>query len=191
LILCIVIEVLTLGLTTIWFAAGALVAIFAALLYAPIFVQVILFLLVSLTLLFFTRPIAVKYFNRDRVKTNVESMVGRQAIVTGEIDNVQATGQVTVSGQEWSARSWDDKVRIPAGAVVVVVAISGVKLIVRTEQRMEAGAPVKEEAPQPMAASPGEEQEAPKEETRIPGGEPQVPEAGPEEKEPEVAKTEE
>ncbi len=191
LILCIVIEVLTLGLTTIWFAAGALVAIFAALLYAPIFVQVILFLLVSLTLLFFTRPIAVKYFNRDRVKTNVESMVGRQAIVTGEIDNVQATGQVTVSGQEWSARSWDDKVRIPAGAVVVVVAISGVKLIVRTEQRMEAGAPVKEEAPQPMAASPGEEPEAPKEEPRIPGGEPQVPEAGPEEKEPEVAKTEE
>ena len=191
LILCIVIEVLTLGLTTIWFAAGALVAIFAALLYAPIFVQVILFLLVSLTLLFFTRPIAVKYFNRDRVKTNVESMVGRQAIVIGEIDNVQATGQVTVSGQEWSARSWDDKVRIPTGAVVVVVAISGVKLIVRTEQRMEAGAPVKEEAPQPMAASPGEEQEAPKEETRIPGGEPQVPEAGPEEKEPEVAKTEE
>lgn len=191
LIICIVIEVLTLGLTTIWFAAGALVAIFAALLYAPIFVQVILFLLVSLTLLFFTRPIAVKYFNRDRVKTNVESMVGRQAIVIGEIDNVQATGQVTVSGQEWSARSWDDKVRIPAGAVVVVVAISGVKLIVRTEQRMEAGAPVREEAPQPMAASPGEEQEASKEETRIPGGEPQVPEAGPEEKEPEVAKTEE
>ncbi len=191
LILCIVIEVLTLGLTTIWFAAGALVAIFAALLYAPIFVQVILFLLVSLTLLFFTRPIAVKYFNRDRVKTNVESMVGRQAIVTGEIDNVQATGQVTVSGQEWSARSWDDKVRIPAGAVVVVVAISGVKLIVRTEQRMEAGAPVREEAPQPMAASPGEEQEAPKEEPRIPGGEPQVPEAGSEEKEPEVVKTEE
>ncbi len=117
--------------------------------------------------------------------------MGRQAIVTGEIDNVQATGQVTVSGQEWSARSWDDKVRIPAGAVVVVVAISGVKLIVRTEQRMEAGAPVREEAPQPMAASPGEEQEAPKEEPRIPGGEPQVPEAGPEEKEPEVAKTEE
>lgn len=184
LIICIVIEVLTLGLTTIWFAAGALVAIFAALLYAPIFVQVILFLLVSLTLLFFTRPIAVKYFNRDRVKTNVESMVGRQAIVIGEIDNVQATGQVTVSGQEWSARSWDDKVRIPAGAVVVVVAISGVKLIVRTEQqRKDVGAPVKEEVPQPVAASLGEE-------PRIPGEEPQAPEAEPEEKEPEEAKTE-
>lgn len=132
LILCIGIEVLTLGLTTIWFAGGALVAIFASLLYAPIFVQVILFFLVSLLLLFFTRPIAVKYFNRDRVKTNVESMVGRQAIVTSEIDNLQAVGQVTVNGQEWSARSVDDKVRIPAGTVVTVAAISGVKLIVRT-----------------------------------------------------------
>ena len=135
LILCIGIEVLTLGLTTIWFAGGALVAIFAALLYAPIFIQVILFFLVSLLLLFFTRPIAVRYFNRDRVKTNVESMVGRQAIVTGEIDNLKATGQVTVSGQEWSARSIDDKVRIPAGAVVIVTAISGVKLIVRMQEQ--------------------------------------------------------
>lgn len=150
LILCIGIEVLTLGLTTIWFAAGALVAIFASLLYAPIFVQVILFLLVSLVLLFFTRPIAVKYFNRDRVKTNVESMVGRQAIVTGEIDNLQAKGQVTVSGQEWSARSWDDKVRIPAGTVVVVAAISGVKLIVRMNQQpMEAVSPGPK-VPEPM-----------------------------------------
>lgn len=130
LILCIVIEVLTLGLTTIWFAGGALIAIFASLLYAPIFVQIILFFAVSLAMLFFTRPIAVKYFNKDRVKTNVESMVGRQAIVTGEIDNVKATGQVTVNGQEWTARSWDDRVKIPEGAIVTVRAINGVKLIV-------------------------------------------------------------
>lgn len=77
LIVCIVIELPTMGLTTIWFAGGALVAILAALLHVPVFLQVILFLLVSLLLLFFTRPIAVKYFNKDRVKTNVESMVGR------------------------------------------------------------------------------------------------------------------
>lgn len=159
LILCIVIEVLTLGLTTIWFAAGALVAIFASLLYAPIFVQVILFLLVSLLALFFTRPIAVKYFNRDRVKTNVESMVGRQAIVTSEIDNVQAIGQVTVSGQEWSARSWQDKVRIPVGAVVLVTAISGVKLIVRLDQQFEDKMPSGPEVPEPMSVSQMEELE--------------------------------
>ena len=154
LILCIGIEVLTLGLTTIWFAAGALVAIFAALLYMPIFVQVILFLVVSLVLLFFTRPIAVKYFNRDRVKTNVESIVGRQAIVTGEIDNIQAMGQVTVSGQAWSARSWDDRVRIPEGTVVIVAAISGVKLIVRMEQKPENAAPVMPEEKRPENAAP-------------------------------------
>ncbi|MCI9277581.1 NfeD family protein [bacterium D16-50] len=141
LIACIVIEVPTLGLTTIWFAGGALVAVLAALLHAPIFVQVILFFLVSLLLLFFTRPLAVKYFNKDRVKTNVESMVGRQAIVTSEIDNVQSAGQVTVGGQEWSARSADDKVRIPVGIVVNVVAISGVKLIVRVDERLSDNVP--------------------------------------------------
>ena len=132
LILCIGIEVLTLGLTTIWFAGGALVAIFANLLHAPIFVQIILFFAVSLVLLFFTRPVAVRYFNKDRVKTNVESMVGRQAIVTEEIDNLKAAGQGTVNGQEWTARSRDEKVRIPVGAIVTVRAINGVKLIVET-----------------------------------------------------------
>lgn len=134
LILCIGVEVLTLGLTSIWFAGGALVAIFAALLQAPIFVQIILFFVVSLVMLFFTRPIAVRYFNRDRVKTNVESMVGRQAIVISEIDNLQGIGQVTVGGQEWSARSADERVSIAVGAVVTVVAINGVKLIVREQQ---------------------------------------------------------
>ena len=89
LIVAIVVEVLTMGLTTIWFAGGALVAILATLLHAPIWLQVILFMAVSLLLLFFTRPVAVKYFNKDRVRTNVESLIGRQAIVTAEIDNLR------------------------------------------------------------------------------------------------------
>ena len=134
LIVCIGIEVLTLGLTTIWFAGGALVAIFASLLYAPVFVQIILFFLVSLLMLFFTRPIAVKYFNRDRVKTNVESMVGRQAVVTGEIDNIQGIGQVTLSGQEWSARTVEAGITLTEGSVVIVRAISGVKLMVEEKR---------------------------------------------------------
>ena len=135
LIICIGIEVATMGLTTIWFAGGALVAIFAAGVGAPIWLQAIIFIVVSLVLLFFTRPIAVKYFNKDRVKTNVESMVGRQAIVISEIDNLQGIGQVTVGGQEWSARSAEDQAKIAVGAVTVVVAISGVKLIVRDISR--------------------------------------------------------
>lgn len=134
LIICIGIEIPTMGLTTIWFAGGALVAIFAAVIGAPIWLQAVLFIVVSLLLLFFTRPIAVKYFNKDRVKTNVESMVGRQAIVISEIDNLQGIGQVTVGGQEWSARSADERVNIAVGAVVTVVAINGVKLIVREQQ---------------------------------------------------------
>ena len=130
-------EAATLGLTTIWFAGGALAAVIAALLQAPVFVQVILFFLVSLVLLFFTRPVAVKYFNRERVKTNVESLVGRQGIVISEIDNLQGIGQITVGGQEWSARSVEEDVQIPVGAVVNIVAVSGVKLMVKPDPQMQ------------------------------------------------------
>lgn len=134
LILFIVVELATMGLTTIWFACGALIAAIAAALHAPLVVQVGLFLLVSIVLLCFTRPIAVRYFNKDRVRTNVESMIGRQAIVISEINNLEGVGQVTVSGQEWAARSRIDEIPIPVGEVVVVCAISGVKLIVEPKQ---------------------------------------------------------
>lgn len=135
LVLLVIIELLTMGLTTIWFAGGALVATLAALLGAPVIVQVLLFLVISVLLLFFTRPIAVKYFNKDRVRTNAESLIGRQAIVISEIDNLQGIGQVNVGGVEWSARSSQDDVTLPVGAVAVVLAINGVKLIV--EERKE------------------------------------------------------
>lgn len=134
LILCIGIEVATMGLTTIWFGGGALIAVLATAIGAPIWLQVVLFVVVSLVLLLFTRPIAVKYFNKDRVKTNVESLVGRQAIVISEIDNIHGVGQVTVGGQEWSARTQDDRVILKEGTVVRVVAINGVKLIVQEDQ---------------------------------------------------------
>ena len=135
LIVFIGIEILTLGLTTIWFAGGCVPAFIAALCGAPVLVQILVFLTVSLILLFFTRPVAVKYFNRDRIKTNAVSLVGRTAIVISEVDNLEGIGQVTVSGQEWSARSAVDGIRIPIGAVVTVRAINGVKLIV--EERKE------------------------------------------------------
>ena len=133
-VVLILIEIATLGLTTIWFAGGALAATIAAALGVPIYWQLALFLVISIALLIFTRPIAVKYFNKDRVRTNVESLVGRSAIVISEIDNLQGIGQVSVNGQEWSARSEMENGRFPVGAVVVIVAISGVKLIVREQQ---------------------------------------------------------
>ncbi|MCI6552127.1 MAG: NfeD family protein [Lachnospiraceae bacterium] len=130
LIVFIVVEIATMGLTTIWFAAGALAAVLASALGVPLGIQITLFLAVSLVLLFFTRPLAVKYFNKDRIKTNAESLVGRQAIVTGEIDNRKGVGQVTVNGQEWSARTAEEGVQVPVGSLVDILAINGVKLIV-------------------------------------------------------------
>lgn len=134
LVTLVVIELATMGLTTVWFAGGALVAALASLLRLPIFVQVILFLVVSGLLLYFTRPLAVKYFNKDRVRTNAESLVGRQAIVISEIDNLQGIGQVSVGGMEWTARSKRDDTPLPVGAVVIVLAINGVKLIVEEKK---------------------------------------------------------
>lgn len=162
LIIAIAVEVATMGLTSIWFAGGAVVAILAAVLYMPVAVQVILFFVVSLLLLFFTRPVAVRYFNKDRVKTNVESMVGRQAVVTGEIDNLHGIGQVTVGGQEWSARSVDDDLRLPVGTVVNVVSVSGVKLIVKVDEQMHRVAPegLKNQIPEPVSVSRMEELES-------------------------------
>lgn len=130
LVACVVIEIITMGLTTIWFAGGALIAAIAAAFSLPVWLQIVLFLVVSLVLLYLTRPIAVKYFNKDRVKTNAESLVGQQAIVISEVDNLQGIGQVTVGGREWSARSINEGRQLPVGSVVVVRAISGVKLIV-------------------------------------------------------------
>lgn len=130
LVVLVVIELLTMGLTTIWFAGGALIATIAAVLGAPMVVQIILFLVVSGVLIIFTRPLAVKYFNKDRVRTNAESLVGRQAIVISEIDNLQGIGQVNVGGMEWSARTRIDGVRLPVGTVTTVLGINGVKLIV-------------------------------------------------------------
>ena len=131
LILFIGIEATTLGLTSIWFAGGALVAMIVAALNGPVWLQIIVFLIVALILLFFTRPVAVKYFNKERVKTNVESIVGKQAIVTGDINNLLGTGTVTVSGQEWTARSCEEGITIPKDTIVIVEAVSGVKLMVR------------------------------------------------------------
>ena len=135
LVVLVVIELLTMGLTTVWFAGGALMATIASLFNAPLALQVILFLLASAILLFFTRPLAVKYFNKDRVRTNAESLVGRQAIVISEIDNLQGIGQVNVGGMEWSARTRVDGVTLPVGTVATVLAINGVKLVV--EERKE------------------------------------------------------
>lgn len=124
------IELLTMGLTTIWFAGGALAAFAVTLLGAGRGVQIVVFLVVSFVLLFFTRPVAAKFFNGQREKTNAEGLIGKEARVTEDIDNFNQEGIVVVDGMEWSARTEDDSV-IEKGNKVEILEIKGVKLIVR------------------------------------------------------------
>ncbi len=137
---CLIIEGLTVGLFTIWFTAGALAALVAALLHANVFLQVAIFLLVSLCLLFFTRKIFVGKLHTGAKKTNVDALVGSEGLVTADIAPF-APGQVKLQGQVWTAVAPDEETRIAAGTAVRVQAISGVKLIV-TAQPQEAPAQV-------------------------------------------------
>ena len=129
-----VIEIITMGLTTIWFAAGALVAVVAALFHAPLVVQFVLFVVVSVILFCFTRPVAEKYLNNSRTKTNINSIIGEEAKVTEEIDNFNQKGAVVVKGLEWTARSADESEVIPAGSKVRGKEVRGVKLIVEKQE---------------------------------------------------------
>lgn len=129
LVILLIVEIITLGLATIWFAGGALVAFIFSLFLDNLLLEVILFLVVSLLLLYFTRPLVIKYFNPKRVKTNYEGIVGKEALVHISIDNMNAVGQVTVDGQIWSARTADGST-LEKGTKVIVQNISGVKLIV-------------------------------------------------------------
>ncbi|MBO5197478.1 MAG: NfeD family protein [Lachnospiraceae bacterium] len=131
-----VIEAVTLGLTTIWFAGGALAAFLISLAVDNILIEFIVFFAVSLLLLFYTRPLAAKYFNKGRVRTNYESYIGQEAKVTEKIDNFNATGAVLLDGKEWTARAEDDRCVIEPGKRVVVKRIEGVKAIVAEESEV-------------------------------------------------------
>ena len=133
-VILLVIEILTMGLTTIWFAGGALVAFILAFVGFGLPVQIIVFLLVSIGLLVLTRPIAMKFFNQERQKTNAERLIGQKAIVLERIDTLHGTGRAEVNGMEWSAKTDDSDETIDAGEVVVIEGIQGVKLIVRKEE---------------------------------------------------------
>ncbi len=129
-ILLLVIEIITVGLTTIWFAAGALAALAANVLGADLIIQIIIFLAVSIVLLIFTRPWAEKHLNRKRVRTNYEREIGKVIRITEKVDNLNQTGKSVVDGQEWTVRSKNDSEIFEAGALARVAAVSGVKLIV-------------------------------------------------------------
>ncbi len=123
-----IIEAVTLGLTTIWFAAGALITIVFAWFGLPYYVQIVAFLAVSFILLVLTRPIIKKYLKVGEVKTNVDSLIGKSCIVLSDITE-HKYGQVKLAGQVWTAKSQTNET-ILAGEEVTVSSVEGVKLIV-------------------------------------------------------------
>ena len=124
-----VVEAATAGLTCIWFAIGALAALIAALFGAPIWLQLVWFFVVSVVTLYFTRPLVLKYVNSRSQPTNADMVIGKEALVTEAIDNVESAGAVAVGGKVWTARSENGE-PIEVGSIVTVLRIEGVKLIV-------------------------------------------------------------
>lgn len=133
-VVLLVIEIFTMGLTTVWFAGGALLAFVLAFVGFGLPVQIIVFLLASILLLVLTRPIAVKFFNKERQKTNAESLIGKKAVVLERIDTLRGEGRAEVNGMEWSAKTDEPNGVIEKDTVVVIDGIQGVKLIVRKEE---------------------------------------------------------
>ena len=129
LVFFILVESSTVSLVSVWFAAGALAAMVAALLKAQLWLQVVLFFVVSALLLLALRPVIRKHFTPKLVKTNVDAVVGTVGIVTMDVDNLQGKGQVKLGGMEWTARSTDGS-PICEGTQIVVDKIEGVKVFV-------------------------------------------------------------
>lgn len=128
-----VIELMTMGLVTIWFAAGAVVALLLSLIGVPMWLQIAAFLVVSVVVLILVRPIAMTHFNNRLKKTNIDAIIGRKLIAKTDIDNLHGTGKVDMDGSTWLAASSIDNIVIKAGEEVKVVEVRGAKLIVERE----------------------------------------------------------
>ena len=129
LVVFLLVEAATVGVVSMWFAMGALAAMVTALLHGPVWLQTVLFVVVSTGLLLSLRPLVRKYLSPNLTATNVDSVVGSTGIVTAAIDNVSAAGQVKLGAMEWTARSTSGQ-PIPVGTLVKVDKIEGVKAYV-------------------------------------------------------------
>lgn len=128
-----IVEFGTVTLVSVWFVVGALAALAAFYLGAPLWLQVLIFAGVSLAMLLLLRPFLRKFVDPHKVPTNVDAMIGKEALVTEEIDNLLGVGAVKVGGVLWTARSASGA-HIPVGTVVTVQAVEGVKALVAPAQ---------------------------------------------------------
>ena len=129
-VVLLLVEIGTVGLTAIWFAGGALAGLIGKLVGLNIYVQVVLFIIVSAVLICFTRPWALKYMKPRLVKTNYETVVGEKVCLIEPVDNTIGTGTAVYKGQEWTARAYEDGKVYEAGTIVQVKEIRGVTLYV-------------------------------------------------------------
>ncbi len=133
-----VVEGMTAGLVTIWFALGSLAALLAALFGAPLWLQLVWFFVISIATLIATRPLARKYMNGKTEATNADMYVGKECVVTETIDNIRGTGAVKVAGKVWTARTEEDTI-VPEGTKAEAIRIEGVKLIVKPLSEVQNG----------------------------------------------------
>jgi membrane protein implicated in regulation of membrane protease activity len=133
-----ILEAITAGITSIWFAAGALLAMIATAFGAELWLQIIIFIIASALLLYFTRALVKRFVVPKITATNAGSLIGQTAVVTEDIDNIKGMGAVRIAGKVWTARS-DNGDIILSSSVVTVKAIEGVKLIVNLKDRESGG----------------------------------------------------
>lgn len=132
-IVMLVVEAIVPGLVSIWFALGALVSLIATYLNAPVWLQFALFGVSTAVFLVATRPLVKKYVNSRIQPTNADMIIGKECIVTEDINNISGTGAISVGGKFWTARSISDELVIPSGSKAFIDRIEGVKAIVRQE----------------------------------------------------------
>ena len=125
-----IVEGIVPGLVSIWFALGALAALIAAMVGAPLWLQLVWFVLVSIAALALTRPLARKYVNGRVTPTNADRILGRECVVREAIDNLRGTGAVAVDGKVWTARMLNENETAREGETVIARRIDGGKLIV-------------------------------------------------------------
>jgi membrane protein implicated in regulation of membrane protease activity len=131
-VIFLILEMATISLVSIWFVGGSLAAFLVSFAVRKPWVEVLVFLGVSLALLFLIRPLARKFSvkKKDQITSGAQALVGKRAVVTEQIDNLHATGSVQVNGQYWSAKCLDDEEKIEKDSVVIIREVDGVRLVV-------------------------------------------------------------
>lgn len=125
----VVLEAATYQMVSIWFAIGAVGGIIASALGASFNVQMIIFIVLSVIFLIALRPVSMKVLKARGAKTNVDGLIGKEVLITKDIDNLNGVGEGKINGMTWSVRSIDNA-KIPANAIAVIEKVEGVKLIV-------------------------------------------------------------